>query len=245
MSKSKGNVVGAMEMAEKFGADTGRLYTLFAAPPEKDMEWSDQSAAGCSRFLNRVYRLVEKHAAGLRGVKAESGELIAVSEKETILLRKAHQSLKRVRHDYESRWHFNSAISQVMELVNEVHAQEPLSDGVRPVVIKDVLELMTLMLAPMAPHLCEEMWQMLGHADGLASAGWPAYRAELAAETQIEVVVQVNGKLRGKILVDAGADEETTGSLAASEPRVAEFLAGKTIVKRVVVPGKLVNFVVR
>ncbi len=245
MSKSKGNVVGAMEMAEKFGADTGRLYTLFAAPPEKDMEWSDQSAEGCSRFLNRVYRLVEKHAAGLRGVQAESGELIAVSEKETILLRKAHQSLKRVTHDYESRWHFNSAISQVMELVNEVHAQEPLSDGVRPVVIKDVLEFVTLMLAPMAPHLCEEMWQMLGHADGLASAGWPAYRAELAAETQIEVVVQVNGKLRGKILVDAGADEETTGSLAASEPRVAEFLAGKTIVKRVVVPGKLVNFVVR
>ena len=173
---------------------------------------------------------------------AEPGELTAASEKEKVLLRKAHQSLQRVTHDYESRWHFNSAISQVMELVNEIHAQEPLRDGVRPAVIKNMLELLTLMLAPMAPHLCEEMWQMLGHADGLVSAGWPAYRAELAAETQIEVVVQVNGKLRGKIMVNPGADEETTGSLAASEPRVAEFLAGKTIVKRIVVPGKIGEF---
>jgi leucyl-tRNA synthetase len=245
MSKSKGNVVGAMDMAEKYGADTGRLYTLFAAPPEKDMEWSEASVEGCSRFLNRVYRLIEKYAPNVRHIERDGGDLKAQGPKEEALLRKAHQTLKRVTHDFESRWHFNSAIALIMELVNEIHAQEPFGEGVRPVVTREVLELLTLMLAPMAPHLSEEMWQMLGHEHGLAHAAWPAYRAELAAETQVEVVVQVNGKLRGKILVDVGTGEDDLRSLAAKEPRVAEALAGKQLIKCIIVPDKLVNFVVR
>jgi leucyl-tRNA synthetase len=245
MSKSKGNVVGAMEMAVKYGADTGRVYTLFAAPPEKDMEWSEQSVEGCARFLKRVHRLMERHAAGVRAHAAGVGDLTSASEREKILLRKTHQTLRRAANDFEMRWHFNSAIALIMELVNEIHAQEPLGDAVRPQVLKEVLELLTLMLAPMAPHLAEELWEMLGHTGGLIRASWPQYRAEFAAEEQVEVVAQINGKVRAKIVVEAGLDEQSLAARALGEARVAEAIRGKTIVKTIVVPDKLVNIVVR
>ena len=244
MSKSKGNVVGAMEMADKYGADTGRLYTLFAAPPEKDMEWSEQSVEGCARFLNRVFRLVDRHASEVRTHAAGVGDLEGASDKERALLRKTHQTLRRVTHDFETRWHFNSAIALLMELVNVIHNQEPLSDGVRPPVIKEVLELLTLMLAPMSPHLAEELWEMLGHSGGLMRASWPQFRAEFAAEEQVEVIIQMNGKVRGKILVDVGMDEESLVARALAEPRIKGMLNGQKIVKRIVVPDKLVNLVV-
>jgi leucyl-tRNA synthetase len=244
MSKSKGNVVGAMDMADKYGADTGRLYTLFAAPPEKDMEWSEQSVEGCARFLNRVFRLVDRHASEVRTHAAGVGDLEGASEKEKTLLRKTHQTVRRVTHDFETRWHFNSAIALLMELVNVIHNQEPLSDGVRPPVIKEVLELLTLMLAPMSPHLAEELWEMLGHSGGLMRASWPQFRAEFAAEEQVEVIIQMNGKVRGKILVDVGMDEESLVARALAEPRIKGMLSGQKIVKRIVVPDKLVNLVV-
>src|SRR5207302_1320672 len=151
MSKSRGNVVGAEDMAQKYGADTGRLYTLFAAPPEKDLEWSEESIEGSWRFLNRVYRLVERHAEAIRGLK--SGSIDAATTKEKTLLRKVHQTLRRVTSDFETRWHFNSAIALIMELTNEIYLQEPLEEGVRQKVRKELLELLTLMLAPMTPHL--------------------------------------------------------------------------------------------
>jgi len=245
MSKSKGNVVGAMEMAVKYGADTGRVYTLFAAPPEKDMEWSEQSVEGCSRFLKRVHRLMDRHAPGVRAHAAGVGDLGSASEKEKVLLRKTHQTLRRVTNDFESRWHFNSAIALIMELVNEIQAQEPFGGDVRPQVEKEVLELLTLMLAPMAPHLAEELWEMLGHGGGLARASWPQYRAEFAAEEQVEVVVQVNGKVKARVIVEAGLDEESLATRATAEPRVMEAVRGKQIVKRIVVPDKLVNIVMR
>nr|HEV7955398.1 class I tRNA ligase family protein [Candidatus Acidoferrales bacterium] len=245
MSKSKGNVVGAMEMAEKYGADTGRLYTLFAAPPEKDMEWSEASVEGCARFLNRVFRLVERHADSVRNHAAGIGDLSGATEKEKVLLRKTHQSLQRVTHDLEERWHFNSAIAVLMELVNEIHAQEPLEEGLRPTVAKEVLELLTLMIAPMSPHLAEELWEMLGHSGGLMRASWPQFRAEFAAEEQVEIIIQMNGKVRGKIVASVGLDEETVVRLAISEPKVAHLLDGKQIVKRIVIPDKLVNLVIR
>jgi leucyl-tRNA synthetase len=244
MSKSKGNVVGAMDMAVKYGADTGRLYTLFAAPPEKDMEWSEQSVEGCSRFLNRVFRLIDRHAASVNGV-ASTLDTATASAKEKLLLRKTHQTLRRVTNDLESRWHFNSAIAVIMELVNEIHAQEPLNEGVRPAVVREILELLTLMIAPMAPHLSEEMWEMLGHQGGLAHASWPEYRAELAAETQVEVIIQINGKVRGRIVVDAGLDQKLLAQRALAEPKVSEMLDGKNLVKQIIVPDKLVNLVVR
>jgi leucyl-tRNA synthetase len=245
MSKSKGNVVGAHEMADKFGADTGRLYTLFAAPPEKDLEWSEESIDGAWRFLNRVHRLVEKHALSLRDVKAGAASVSSATEKEKKLLRKAHQTLQRVTSDFETRWHFNSAIALIMELTNEIYAHEPLGEGARPEVRKEVLELLTLMLAPMTPHIAEEMWEMLGHNEGIWTVGWPAANAELAKDDQIEVPVQINGKLRGKLTVPVGTPQEELLNLAQAEPAVAQHLNGKRMVKVVYVPNKLLNLVVQ
>jgi len=249
MSKSKGNVVGAEEMADKYGADTGRLYTLFAAPPEKDLEWSEESIEGSWRFLNRVYRLVERHADAVRAVKSAGSEagvktIAPTSSKEKQLLRKTHQTLRRVTQDFETRWHFNSAIALIMDLTNEIYAMEPLDEGVRQEVQKEVLELLTLMLAPMTPHIAAELWEMLGHEEGQWTAAWPAFDAELARETEVEIVVQVNGRVRGKLKVAAGMTEEQVLPLTMAEPSVASHLDGKRVVKHIFVANKLVNLVV-
>jgi len=287
MSKSKGNVVGAEEMAEKYGCDTGRLYTLFAAPPEKDLEWSEQAIEGCARFLQRVHRLVSRHAerlsqapersermrlvgirwrnAGISPASANKGDvpqlpiekydeaagtglsrsLDSATPKEKALLRKAHQVLRRVTNDFETRWHFNSATALLMELVNEIHAQEPIEEGVRPAVAKEVFELLTLMLAPMVPHLAEELWEMLGHTqETLARAPWPKFVAELAAEDEVEVVMQINGRVRGKVQVECGLPEEELKKRVLSDAKIAKLLDGQRVVKVIVVPDKLVNVVV-
>ena len=244
MSKSKGNVVGAHEMADKYGADTGRLYTLFAAPPEKDLEWSEESIDGAWRFLNRVYRLIERHASALRDSKTAASAVPATTGKEKRLLRKAHQTLQRVTSDFETRWHFNSAIALIMELTNEIYACEPLEEGVRREVQKEVLEMLTLMLAPMTPHIAEEMWEMLGHSNGLWSSAWPVANAELAKDDEVEVPVQINGKLRGKLIVAAGTGQEDLVRLALAENVIAQHINGKRIVKIVYVPDKLLNLVV-
>jgi leucyl-tRNA synthetase len=244
MSKSKGNVVGAEDMAQKYGADTGRLYTLFAAPPEKDLEWSEESIEGSWRFLNRVYRLVERHAERLGAVKSGAGDLAGVQDPERKLLRKAHQTLRRVTSDFETRWHFNSAIALIMELTNEVQAQEPLDENVRPGGMKEILEILILMLAPMVPHLAEELWEMLGHGDGLQQEKWPDFDLELAKDTEVEVVIQVNGRVRGKFLAPAGLRETDLVDRAISEQSVTAHLSGKRIVKRIVIQDKLVNLVV-
>jgi len=287
MSKSAGNVVGALDMAERYGADTGRLYTLFAAPPEKDLEWSEESIEGSWRFLNRVYRVVDKHAADGRGISDISDQISGseeeskdnaeaqrvaeedkrkrtqdaplqtkggapsafvkvgeLREKEKGLLRKAHQTVRRVTQDFETRWHFNSAIAQMMELTNAIYAAEPLEENLRPEVRKEVLELVTLMLAPMTPHLAEELWEMLGHSDGLWNASWPAFNPELAKEEEVEIVVQVNGKVRGRVKAAAGTGQEDVLKLAQTEPGVAAHLAGKTVRKVIFVADKLLNIVV-
>jgi len=249
MSKSKGNVVGAEDMAQKFGCDTGRLYTMFAAPPEKDLEWSEQAIEGCWRFLQRVHRLVTKHADWLAG--ARTGTVSGASHdsttaKEKVLLRKAHQVLRRVTHDFDVRWHFNSATALLMELINEIHAQEPLPEDVRPEVAREVFELMTLMLAPMVPHLAEELWEILGHTqDTLAKAAWPKFSPELAAEDQVEIVVQINGRVKAKISIEAGLGSEELAARALADPRIAKLLEGLSVVKKIAVPDKLVNVVVR
>jgi len=244
MSKSRGNVVGAEDMAQKYGADTGRLYTLFAAPPEKDLEWSEESIEGSWRFLNRVYRLVERHAQAVRRVKSRNACAATASQKEKILLRKAHQTLQRVTQDFETRWHFNSAIALIMELTNGIYLQEPLEEGVRQEVRKELLELLTLMLAPMTPHLAEELWEMLGHTGGLWTAGWPAFDEALTREDEVEIPVQVNGRLRGKVKVAVGTSGDEVERLARADAVIAPHLAGKSIVKRIFVPDKLLNLVV-
>jgi len=241
MSKSKGNVVGAVEMAEKYGADTGRLYTLFAAPPEKDLEWSEESIEGAWRFINRVYRLVDKNVERLATAKGHPpGDNYSDAEKD--LLRKAHQTLRRVTADFETRWHFNSAIAQIMELTNALYA----ADGTaRADVKREVLEILVLMLAPMTPHLSEELWEMLGHEGGLWTVKWPAFNAELAKDEEVEIVVQVSGKVRGRLKVAAGTTEEEVVALAKKDPGVVSYLAGKTVVKMIFVQDKLLNIVVK
>ncbi len=248
MSKSHGNVVGADDMAQKYGCDTARMYTLFAAPPAKDLEWSEDGIEGCARFLNKVYRLVDRHVPDLRNVDSQRSESIDLSQataKEKLLLRKAHQTLKRVTHDFEVRWHFNSSIALIMEYYNEIHAQEPLDQGTRPQIAKRLVELLVLMLTPIAPHICEELWEMLGHADGLGHITWPTFRDDLAKEEQFEVVIQINGRVRGKILVEDGLSESETRERALSDLRIAQLVHGRSITKIIVVPRKLVNIVLR
>ncbi len=247
MSKSRGNVVGALEMAEKFGADTGRLYTLFAAPPEKDLEWSDQSIEGCWRFLNRVYRLVEKHAPSLRSVGSWDFDPKGMTDEERELIRVAYKTMRRVTQDFESRWHFNSAIALIMELTNEIYALEPLEQKVRPEIRKEVLRILTQLLAPMTPHFSEELWEMMGHDDGLWNAPWPDLiegQIELARDEEVEVVIQVNGRVRGKLKVSAGIAEKELVTLAMAEHFVSQHINGKRVVKQIFVPDKLLNLVV-
>ena len=247
MSKSRGNVVGAFEMAEKYGADTGRLYTLFAAPPEKDLEWSEESIEGSWRFLNRVYRLIERHAEAVRHAASFDFGRTAMSEKERELIAITYRTLDRVTSDFETRWHFNSAIALIMELTNEIYAAEPLEQGARPEVRREVLEMLTLMLAPMVPHLAEELWEKLGHTEGLWNAKWPYLgvdRVELAREDEVEIPVQVNGRVRGRVKVAAGAGEEEVVKLALADPGVAHHADGKRIVKKIFVPDRLLNLVV-
>ena len=248
MSKSRGNVVGAIDMAEKYGADTGRLYTLFAAPPEKDLEWSEESIEGAWRFLNRVFRLIDKHAPAIRNTPNWNFNPRGMSDKERDLIRITYQTMQRVTQDFEKRWHFNAAIAQIMELTNEIYLAEPLENGVRPEIRKEVLQILTLLLAPMTPHIAEEMWEMLGNADGLWNATWPTLideQLELAEDQVIEIPVQVNGKVRTTLKVPAGIAEADIVPKAQADPGVARHLDSKRIVKVIYVANKLLNLVVK
>jgi leucyl-tRNA synthetase len=248
MSKSRGNVVGAIDMAEKYGADTGRLYTLFAAPPEKDLEWSEESIEGSWRFLNRVFRLVDKHAPAIRETKNWNFDAKGMSDKERDLIRVTYQTMLRVTQDFEKRWHFNSAIAQIMELTNEIYLSEPLENGVRPEIRKEVLQILTLLLAPLTPHIAAEMWEMLGNKDGLWNAPWPVLieeQLELAKDNEVEIPVQVNGRVRATLKVPAGATESDVVAKAKTDPAVARHIDGKRIVKVIFVPNKLLNLVVQ
>jgi len=248
MSKSKGNLVGAIEMADKYGCDTGRMYTLFAAPPEKDLEWNEQGIEGSSRFLNKVFRIVDRHAGRLRAVTvdlATSIDMAQATAKEKALIRKTHQTLKRVTNDFEVRWHFNTSIALIMELVNELQAQEPLDAEISPATLKSVFAMLVLMLSPISPHIAEELWEMLGFSGGLSKAKWPKYSEDLAREDQIEVIVQINGRMRGKIQVEADLGDDETLALAVKDPRISGLIDGKQIAKTIVVPNKLVNIVLK
>jgi leucyl-tRNA synthetase len=248
MSKSRGNVVGAIDMAEKYGADTGRLYTLFAAPPEKDLEWSEESIEGSWRFLNRVFRLVDKHAGAIRGTQKWNFDPNGMSDKERDLIRVTYQTMLRVTQDFEKRWHFNSAIAQIMELTNEIYLAEPLENGVRPEIRKEVLQILTLLLAPMTPHIAEEMWEMLGNTDGLWNASWPVLlneQLELAKDDEVEIPVQVNGRVRATLKVSVGLGETELVAKAKTDPAVARHTDGKRIIKVIFVPNKLLNLVVQ
>ena len=249
MSKSKGNVVDPVAMCARYGADTVRLYMLFAAPPEKDLEWSDQGIEGASRFLNRVYRMVMRYADRLRGAAEVAGEngAGAYSAEERRLLRKAHQTLRHVSEDMEDRWHFNTDVALIMELANEIADLEPAieSGAIRVEVLKSALEMLVLMLGLFTPHIADELWESVGHRDSTLLVAWPAFDPALAAEEELEIPVQVNGKLRARIRVPVTASDDEIRALALAEPKVCEQAEGRQIVKVVVVPKKLVNVVVK
>ncbi len=234
MSKSKGNVVSADEMIEKFGADTGRLFELFAAPPEKEMDWTSAGAEGAYRFLGRVYRFVTRNVG-----KAGPTEETAENKK---VLRKLHQTIRKITADFESRWHFNTSIAAVMELLNELYAVE---QSISAPVMAEVLEKLTLILEPFAPYLAEEMWEELGHTGPVFRQAWPAYDPEIAREEGAEIVIQVNGKLRGRISVAFGTAKDVLKEKALADASVRSWIEGKQIANVIVVPDKLVNIVVR
>ncbi len=234
MSKSKGNVVGADMLAEKFGADTARMFVLFAAPPEKEVDWRAEGAEGIYRFLGRVYRFATRNVGRT--------DFPPPGDADRKVIRKLHQTLKKITEDFETRWHFNTCISSVMELLNVLYAEEK---GISAEPMCEILDKLALMLAPFAPYVAQEIWDESGNHGPVFRHAWPAFDPELAKEELAEVVVQVNGKLRSRIHVPFGTPKEELEALARADEKVKPFLEGKQIAKMITVPDKLVNIVVK
>jgi leucyl-tRNA synthetase len=273
MSKSLGNVVSPDEMIARYGADAARLYSLFAAPPDRDLDWQDSGIEGIQRFLGRVYRFVVRnaHPDHPDWRKPLSADLPPQARQ---IQRKLHQTIKRVSDDFQGRWHFNTCISAIMELVNALYGYEeslaaasvarapspaiagaeigsaspqpsPLGNSATVTLIADVQRNLVLLLAPFAPYLSHELWEMLGEKGNLLKAPWPKYDAVLAKEEELEIPVQINGKLRSRIVVSSDAPENVVLERALADEKVQSAIAGKQIVKKIFVTGKLVNLVVR
>ncbi|MFS8628020.1 MAG: leucine--tRNA ligase [Limnochordales bacterium] len=242
MSKSKGNVVDPNDIVARYGADTARLFILFTAPPERDLEWSDAGVEGAYRFINRVWRLVSELADVARGADDGPQEL---READLELRRMVHKTLQRVTVDVEQRFHFNTAVAALMELVNAFYAYK---DSVRPLnraVVAEGLEKLVLMLAPFAPHLAEELWEMLGHGESVHLQAWPAFDPEVVRSDEVELAVQINGRVRDRLVIARDASEEEVRQAALALDKVKAALAGAEIARVVVVPGRLVNIVVK
>ncbi len=245
MSKSKGNVVDPDEMIKAYGADTVRLFCLFASPPEKDLEWSDQGVEGSFRFLSRIWRLVADHLDALRSAgKYDDGKKL--SGQIAALHRKTHQTIRKVTEDIRDRFHFNTAIAAVMELVNQVYqvVEGRVQDKTAWPVIKESVEAMVLLISPMAPHIAEELWHELGHSGSILLEPWPKWRAEALQTEEVLIVVQVNGRVRGRVTVPADASDDEVREACTTDSRIKEFIGGNPVRKVVVVPKKLVNIVV-
>ena len=238
MSKSKKNVIDPNQLIEQFGADTARLFSLFAAPPEKDLEWNEQGVEGCARFLSRIWRAVGDNLTQIADVEIPQQADGEAAE----LRRKTHQTIKKVTEDVDGRFHFNTAIAAVMELVNAIYS---FKSGVEnPGILREALETVVRLLNPFVPHICEELWQALGHQQSVEAAGWPTWdEAALVAEN-ITLVVQVNGKVRGKISVAVDADKQLIENEALQEQNVQRYIAQQQVRKIIVVPGRLINIVV-
>lgn len=245
MSKSKGNVVDPDEMVAGYGADTVRLFCLFASPPERDLDWSDQGVEGAFRFLSRVWRMVADHLEALRSARAFAGhETLSGALAE--LHRKTHQTIKKVTEDIRDRFHFNTAIAAVMELVNLIYQtiEAPSDDEKYWPVLRKAVEAVILTISPMVPHVAEELWQALGHGHSIMREKWPEWLEEALQTDETLIVVQVNGKLRGRITVSSTASREDLERAALADGKIRDFLAGKPVKKVVVVPNRLINIVV-
>jgi leucyl-tRNA synthetase len=235
MSKSKGNIVDPDDMVAKYGADTCRMFVLFAAPPERDMEFQESGVEGQFRFLGRVYRFVTRNLERLN----QPGQRTPADEK---ALRKLHQTIRKITQDFENRWHFNTSIAALMELYNEVSA---LEDQLSGPVLTEILTNFALLLGPFAPFIAEELWEQLGRTGPVYHQPWPAYEEELAREEGAEIVVQVNGKLRSRVIVPFGTPREELERQARADDKIQPFLKDKHVLKVIVVPDRLVNIVVK
>ena len=245
MSKSKGNVVSPDDMVARYGADATRMYALFAAPPDRDLDWQEDGVAGVSRFLGRVWRIVTRYAPQARagaGSKVENPEGAALK-----LLRKLHQTTAKITLDFEGRWHFNTCVAAIMEMVNEIQAADAqLAAGEVPApVMHELLQTLVLLLAPFAPYLAAELWGELGGAGAILRQPWPKSDPGLAKEDEIEIPVQINGKLVSLVRVPAGSDAKAIEAAALAEEKVKVRTAGKNVAKIIVVPGRAVNLVVK
>jgi len=284
MSKSKGNVVDPDDLIRRYGADTARLFSLFAAPPEKDLDWNDRGVEGASRFLNRIWRFVHTHLNELNGAVAWRGAAgagrdepeasranpgiepseykdevtgsaghatgHAISDSGRTFRRIIHGTIEKVTHDIEHDFHFNTAISAVMELVNALHDFERTSlDGMarpeRSALLREAVEATVLLLGPVSPHITEELWAALGHRESLFTRSWPVADPLALARDEVEIVVQVDGRVRGRLIAAVGAQEAEIRAMALSDGKVLPWLDGRQVAKVVVVPGRLVNIVTR
>jgi leucyl-tRNA synthetase len=260
MSKSKGNVVDPDDMLVKYGADALRLYIMFVAPPEKEVEWSDSGLEASFRFLVRVWRVVDHWAPTIGGEgMPQCGD--DCTDTERALRRKTHDTIRRVTIDIEERMHLNTVVSSLMELVNELHGfskstahgapsrgEPPVGRAERPqtiAVLREAVDALVLMMSPFAPHMAEELWHMLGNAESLAKARWPAFDAEVAKADEVVVPVQINGKVRARLTVRAGVSDDELREAALADAVVRRHTAGKTIRKVVVAKGPLVSVVVQ
>jgi len=263
MSKSLGNVVSPDDMVARYGADSTRMYTLFAAPPDRDLDWQDAGVEGVSRFLSRVYRYVMRNAptddktdtsvilggapAG-RGVDGPLSSKLSPGSRK--IQRKLHQTIRRVTEDFGGRWHFNTSIAAIMGLVNDLYAhEESAQQGKEPAapawLLAEVQRKLVLMLAPFAPYIAAELWETLGQKSNLLREAWPKFDPALAKEDEVEMAVQVNGKIRARITVSADDTEDEIKAVALAEESIQAAIAGKEIVKVLVVKGRLVNIVVK
>ncbi|MBQ5745703.1 MAG: class I tRNA ligase family protein, partial [Selenomonadales bacterium] len=242
MSKSKGNVVAPGEIISKYGADTARLFILFAAPPERDLEWSDQGVEGAFRFLSRVWRLVAQYEGLIKD--ADAYDVASLTKEEKELRRILHHTIKKVTEDIDKRYNFNTAISAVMELVNAVYAIKD-ANAVNGGLMKEIVSALLRLLAPFAPHMTEELWAQLGEAGSIHKCTWPTYEESALVQDEVEIVLQINGKVRDKVLLPATATKDEMETLALANPRVQGFIGEKQVVKVICVPKKLVNIVVK
>ena len=243
MSKSLGNIVSPEEIQAKYGADTARLFILFAAPPEKELDWSDAGVEGSYRFLNRVYRLVQEYVNEIRGDFRGSETITIQSAEDKALNFQLNATVKKVTEDAGGRFSFNTAISSIMELVNALYKYK--QGEVNVPLMNDAIEKLILILNPFVPHITEELWNDLGHEDRVYQQNWPEFDpAALELET-VEIIVQVNGKLKDKMAFEKNAEKSAIEEAALASERVQDAIAGKSVVKTIVVPNKLINFVVK
>ncbi len=245
MSKSKRNVVDPKILLQQYGADITRLFCLFAAPPERDLEWSDQGVEGSARFLNRVWRLAYNLLDSAADITPFDGSPDQIDEPLRQTYKKAHQTIHKVTHDIEDRFHFNTAISAIMELVNQMYTVD-LQGGQSQLleVLRHALETVALLLAPIVPHFAEELWQALGHRQSILLAPWPRYRQDALVKDEVTIVVQVNGKLRSRFEAALDTNEDTLKKSALADERIKKFIKGQALKKVIVVKNRLVNIVV-